>query len=60
MFIKRVKAQNFISYRELQMQDDLDKGCNLILGYNGSGKSNFLQGKRLSQMHIFRLTSTTL
>lgn len=26
------------------MTEDLSSGCNLILGKNGSGKSNFLQG----------------
>jgi len=26
------------------MPEDLHPGCNLVLGYNGSGKSNFLQG----------------
>jgi chromosome segregation ATPase len=46
MFIKRVAIQAFTSYDKLQQADDLalDPSCNLILGMNGCGKSNFLQG----------------
>ena len=49
MFVKKVQALNFVSYKELQMRDEdsLMQGCNLILGYNGQGKSNFLNGKSL-------------
>jgi structural maintenance of chromosome 3 (chondroitin sulfate proteoglycan 6) len=43
MFIKRVKIEGFTSYEELKMEQDLSPGCNLVLGNNGCGKSNFLQ-----------------
>ena len=47
MHIKRVTIKNFVSYEELnQPQLTLSPGLNLLLGLNGSGKSNFLQGKR--------------
>ena len=47
MHIKRVAIDAFLSYQKLEMAGDLtlDPTCNLILGKNGSGKSNFLQGK---------------
>ena len=45
MYIKKVVLENFASYEKLQMDQDLSRGVNLILGKNGSGKSNFLQGK---------------
>ena len=47
MHIKRVAIEAFLSYEQLQMGQgvELSPGCNLILGKNGSGKSNFLQGK---------------
>jgi len=48
MRIKRVQIQAFASYQQLEMTEDLSSGCNLILGKNGSGKSNFLQGKLLN------------
>ena len=46
MHIKRVAIEAFLSYEQLQMGQgvELSSGCNLILGKNGSGKSNFLQG----------------
>ena len=48
MYIKSVAIEAFLSYDHLAMGANmqLDKGCNLILGKNGSGKSNFLQGKQ--------------
>ncbi len=42
MFIRKVTVDACASYEELKMDEELDKGCNLILGKNGSGKSNFL------------------
>lgn len=47
MYIKTVAITGFLSYEHLEMGANLrlDPGCNLILGKNGSGKSNFLQGK---------------
>ena len=47
MHIKSVAIEGFLSYEKLQMGQNLQlsPGCNLILGKNGSGKSNFLQGK---------------
>jgi structural maintenance of chromosome 3 (chondroitin sulfate proteoglycan 6) len=44
MRIKKVQIWAFASYQKLEMTEDLSPGCNLILGKNGSGKSNFLQG----------------
>ena len=44
MHIKNVAIEAFLTYEKLEMTDlKLDKGCNLILGKNGSGKSSFLQ-----------------
>ena len=47
MHIKSVAIEAFLSYEQLQMAEgmQLSPGCNLILGKNGTGKSNFLQGK---------------
>jgi len=45
MRIKRVVIEAFASYEKLEMKDEFSPGCNLILGKNGCGKSNFLQGK---------------
>lgn len=46
MHIKRVTIENFVSYEHLVLPNEgLSPGLNLILGTNGSGKSNFLQGK---------------
>ena len=47
MHIKSVAIEAFLSYEQLTMGQDmqLSAGCNLILGKNGTGKSNFLQGK---------------
>ena len=45
MHIKSVKLESFLSYDSLDMGSvELDQGCNLILGKNGTGKSNFIQG----------------
>ena len=44
MHIKNVAIEAFLSYEKLEMAElKLDRGCNLILGKNGSGKSSFLQ-----------------
>lgn len=45
MRIKRVVIDAFASYEKLEMNEEFDQGCNLILGKNGCGKSNLLQGK---------------
>ena len=45
MRIKRVVIEAFASYEKLEMNDEFNSGCNLILGKNGCGKSIFLQGK---------------
>ena len=52
MHIKSVAIEAFLSYEKLMMSSNmqLSPGCNLILGKNGSGKSNFLQGKRSNTM----------
>ena len=49
MRIKRVVIEAFASYDKIEMKDEFSPGCNLILGKNGCGKSNFLQGKCLKQ-----------
>ena len=53
MYIKSVAIEAFLSYESLSMGQNmqLSPGCNLILGKNGSGKSNFLQGK-LNLCHL--------
>ncbi|KAF0989528.1 hypothetical protein HZS_105, partial [Henneguya salminicola] len=41
MYIKKVIINNFKSYKEATL-DNLNPGLNVIVGQNGSGKSNFL------------------
>lgn len=43
--IKTIKLTNFFSFREQAI--DLEKDTNLLIGINGSGKSNFLKAIRL-------------
>ena len=45
MRVKRVTINGFKSYKQLELEEDLSPGLNLVLGSNGSGKSNFLEGK---------------
>ena len=41
MFIKQVIIQGFKSYREQTVIEPFDPGHNVVVGRNGSGKSNF-------------------
>ena len=41
MFIKQVIIQGFKSYREQTVVEPFDPGHNVVVGRNGSGKSNF-------------------
>ena len=41
MYIKQVIIQGFKSYREQTVIDPFDPGHNVVVGRNGSGKSNF-------------------
>ena len=41
MYIKQVIIQGFKSYREQTVVDPFDPGHNVVVGRNGSGKSNF-------------------
>lgn len=63
MHIKRVSIVNFVSYDDFNTGaaegaalQQLSPGLNLLLGANGSGKSNFLQGKTL---HVVPACLTT-
>lgn len=46
LYIKRVAIKDFLTYQDFCVESTagagLSKGCNLILGKNGSGKSSFL------------------
>jgi len=42
MHIKQVIIRGFKTYKDqIQLTEDFDKGVNVVLGFNGSGKSNF-------------------
>lgn len=42
MHIKQVIIRGFKTYKDqTQLSQDFDKGVNVVVGYNGSGKSNF-------------------
>ncbi|GKT15758.1 hypothetical protein ADUPG1_010782, partial [Aduncisulcus paluster] len=41
-YIKKVNIRNFRSYKELNITSPFNPGLNLIVGANGSGKSNLL------------------
>jgi len=42
MHIKQVIIRGFKTYKDqVQLSQDFDKGVNVVVGYNGSGKSNF-------------------
>ena len=41
MYIKQVIIQGFKSYREQTVIEPFDPGHNVVVGRNGSGKSNF-------------------
>jgi chromosome segregation ATPase len=42
MHIKSVAIQAFKSYKEAKLEEPLSGKCNLIVGQNGTGKSNFI------------------
>ncbi|KAK8814175.1 hypothetical protein WA158_008037 [Blastocystis sp. Blastoise] len=46
MYIKKVIISGFRSYRDQLEFDNIDPGLNIILGKNGSGKSNFFNAIR--------------
>lgn len=39
MLVRRLVLQNFKNHRDLDW-NDIDAGCNVLLGKNGQGKSN--------------------
>jgi len=45
MFIKQVKIDGFKSYSTQSFKEDLSPELNIVVGSNGFGKSNFLNGK---------------
>lgn len=42
MILKRVVLRGFKTYRDETVIEDFSPGCNLVLGKNGSGKSNLI------------------
>lgn len=48
--IKSIKLTNFFSFKEQSI--DLEKDVNLLVGINGSGKSNFLKAIRLMRTGV--------
>jgi structural maintenance of chromosome 3 (chondroitin sulfate proteoglycan 6) len=46
MYIKEVRIHGFKSYREKTICGPLSDKHNSIVGFNGSGKSNFFAGRR--------------
>jgi structural maintenance of chromosome 3 (chondroitin sulfate proteoglycan 6) len=42
MFLKRIILRGFKTYRDETVIEDFSEGCNLVLGKNGSGKSNLI------------------
>ena len=45
MYIKQLLVEGFRSYKEQVETDVFSAKVNTIVGANGSGKSNFFQGK---------------
>ena len=49
MFIRKVKIEGFRSYKTLDTDDfEFSPEQNIIIGLNGHGKSNLLNGKSLA------------
>jgi len=44
MFIKQVKIDSFKSYGQAAFKGELSSKLNVVVGPNGFGKSNFLNG----------------
>jgi predicted ATPase len=45
MHIKSIQIQGFKSYADQTLADEFNSKCNVVVGRNGSGKSNFFFGK---------------
>jgi structural maintenance of chromosome 3 (chondroitin sulfate proteoglycan 6) len=46
MFIKKISIEGFKSYKRLHFTEEFSPEGNLIIGLNGHGKSNLLNGKQ--------------
>ncbi|KAI5950077.1 SMC3 [Candida theae] len=46
MHIKKIAIQGFKTYKNATVIDDLSPNCNVVVGRNGSGKSNFFAAIR--------------
>lgn len=46
MHIKKITIQGFKTYKNATVVDDLSPNCNVVVGRNGSGKSNFFAAIR--------------
>lgn len=46
MHIKKIAIQGFKTYKNATVIDDLSPHCNVVVGRNGSGKSNFFAAIR--------------
>lgn len=44
-FIKKVLIKGFKGYKNQTYFEEFNPRCNVIVGYNGSGKSSFFDGK---------------
>ena len=53
MYIKQVIIQGFKSYREQTVVEPFDPGHNVVVGRNGSGKSNFFYAIQVGSMTPF-------
>ena len=57
MYIKQVIIQGFKSYREQTVVEPFDPGHNVVVGRNGSGKSNFFYAIQVGSMTPFFMVS---
>ena len=57
MYIKQVIIQGFKSYREQTVVEPFDPGHNVVVGRNGSGKSNFFYAIQVGSMKPFFMVS---
>jgi len=51
MYIKQVIIQGFKSYREQTVVEPFDPGHNVVVGRNGSGKSNFFYAIQVNSLN---------